>query len=122
VADTSAVDTSFADVTGTLTAADTKDTPTTTGFTFKLTGSSTTRDATISGEGFTLSKAGTYGTLYMKTSGEYKYVANAAVVDALTAADTDKKDEFTVVASMRGVDSEAGTLTINVTGEDEVTS
>ena len=111
LSDTAAAD-SFADRTGTLAASD-ADTGAV--LSYAMTGSSA---AAYSSGGITydLAKAGSYGTLYVKsTTGEYAYVADAAAVNALTAA---ASEAFTVAVS-DGSLSDSRTLTVNLGGAND---
>jgi hypothetical protein len=106
--DTAAVDT-FTNQTGTLAAADADNTS----LTYGITGS--TAGATVGGVVYDVRKVGTYGTLYVKATGEYVYVANATAVNGTSA---DQTESFTVTAS-DGVGSGSSTLTINVTSAND---
>ena len=107
--DTAAADT-FANQTGTLSASDAEGSSLTYGITGSVAG------ATVGGVVYDVSKVGTYGTLYVKsTTGEYVFVANAAAVNAVSANTT---EAFTVTAS-DGVATGNNTLTINVTGAND---
>ncbi len=109
--DTSANDT-FTNTTGTLSASD-RDSGTT--LTYGIS-SGTNGSTTINSVTYDISKAGTYGTLYVKSSdGSYVYVPNASAINALTSDDT---DSFTVSAS-DGSLSNTQTLSINITATND---
>ena len=109
--DTTAVDT-FADRTGTFTATD-EDTGDTS-LTFSVVGGS----ADSSETGFDQSVSNTYGTLfYNSTSGAWKFVVDAAAVNALSA---DTSVSFSVTAQDgSSTSSDVETLTINITAVDD---
>ncbi len=112
LADTVAADT-FANQTGTLAGSDV-DAGTT--LTYGITGGATGGSDVIGSTTYDISKAGTYGTLYVKSAdGSYVYVPNATAINALTANAT---ESFTVSTS-DGALSGTATLTINVTGADD---
>lgn len=108
--DTAAADT-FADVTGTLAATDADgDTPT-----YSIS-SGTAGSTTIGGVDYTVSRVGTYGTLYVRgASGAYRFVPNATAIDARA---TDASETFTVSA---GDGSATGTasLVVSITAADD---
>ncbi len=109
--DTSANDT-FTNTTGTLSASDI-DTGTT--LTYGIS-SGTNGSTTINSVTYDISKVGTYGTLYVKSSdGSYVYVPNASAINALTANDT---DTFTVNTSDSSL-SDSKTFTVNITGVND---
>jgi VCBS repeat-containing protein len=107
------VDTAAADIfttqTGTLSASDAEGTA----LTFGITGS--TAGATVGGVVYDVSKIGTYGTLYVKASGEYAYVVNATAVNAVSANQTETFD----VTANDGAVTGSSTLTVNVTGAND---
>ena len=107
--DTSAADT-FSNSTGTFTATDAEGTVLTYGITGGTSGSTT-----IGGVTYNVSKAGSYGTLYVKSSGEYCYVPTAAAINAVSA---DKSDTFTVSATDGSLTDE-DTYTVNITAAND---
>ncbi|BAK74308.1 DUF4347 domain-containing protein [Arcobacter sp. L] len=110
--DTSATDT-FTNTTGTLSASD-RDTGTT--LTYGISTGTTSGTDVIGGITYDVSKVGTYGTLYVKsTDGSYVYVPNANAINALTSNAT---DSFTV-SSSDGSLNDTQTLTINITGAND---
>nr|CAX83994.1 uncharacterized protein [uncultured bacterium] len=111
--DTSASDT-FSNTTGTLSASD-RDTGA--AQTYGISTGTTGGNTNVGGTVYDVSKAGTYGTLYVKSStGEYVYVPTSnAVLNALTASTT---DTFTVTAS-DGSLSDTKTYTVNLTGAND---
>ena len=71
----------------------------------------------VSGTTYDVSKAGTYGTLYLASAnGAYVYVPNTTAINALTA---NAVETFTVSAS-DGLLSDPRTLTINLTGVNDI--
>ncbi len=71
----------------------------------------------MNGTTYDVSKTGTYGTLYLlSTTGAYVYVPNAGPINALIANTT---ENFTVSAS-DGTLSDPKTLTINLTGVNDI--
>lgn len=109
--DTSATDT-FANTTGTLSASDV-DSGTT--LTYGIS-SGTNGSTTINSITYDVSKTGTYGILYVKSSdGSYVYVPNATAINALTSNTT---DTFTVKTS-DGSLSDSKTFTVNITGVND---
>jgi hypothetical protein len=112
--DTAAADI-FANQTGTLSASDAEGTA----LTYGITGSSA--GATVGGIAYEVSKVGAYGTLYVKATGEYVYVANAAAINALSAGVSNQPpttETFAVTAS-DGSLTGASTLTVNLTGAND---
>src|SRR5205085_438676 len=90
--DTAADDT-FANSTGTLVGADRDNDPLTYGITGGTTGGSTN----VGGIIYDVSKVGTYGTLYVKSStGQYVYVPLDSAIEALK---TNTSDDFTVTTT-----------------------
>jgi trimeric autotransporter adhesin len=74
---------------------------------------------TIGAVDYNVSKAGTYGTLYVQSStGKYVYVANAAAINALTS---NQNETFTVTVADNAVSplNATATLTVNVTGAND---
>ncbi len=114
LSDTAGADT-FANATGTLSATD-PDSPT---LTFGITGGTTGGTTQFGGITYDVSKAGTYGTLYLASggthAGKYVFVANATAVDA---RGTNASEEFTVTVS-DGSLSDNKTLTVNVTAAND---
>lgn len=109
--DTSANDT-FANTTGTLSASD-RDSGTTLSYGISTGTNGSTLIDTVT---YTVSKAGTYGTLYVKSSdGSYVYVPNASAINALSSNAT---DTFTVSTS-DGSLSNTQTFTVNITGVND---
>ena len=73
---------------------------------------------TSGGVTYDVSKAGSYGTLYVESStGNYLYVPNAANVDALNAGST-PTETFTVNVT-NGNETVSQTYTVNITGADD---
>ncbi|MDD2895879.1 MAG: DUF4347 domain-containing protein [Aliarcobacter sp.] len=111
-ADTSAYDT-FSNTTGILSASD-RDTGTT--LTYGISTGTTGGSDNFGGTIYDISKAGSYGTLYVKSSdGSYVYVPNASAINALTNNTT---DNFTVTTSDVGL-SDSQTFTVNITGVND---
>ncbi len=109
--DTSAANT-FTNQTGTLSASDAEGTTLTYGITSGTSGGNTT----INSVTYDVSRAGTYGTLYLNSSsGQYAYVPNASAINALTA---NTGESFTL-SSSDGSFSHSQTLTINVTATND---
>jgi len=104
--DTVAVDTSFANLTGTLLGSDVDNNDA---------GLLTYGAQGADGFGDVI---GTYGTLHVDSNGDWTYTANAAAIDALGDGDSDT-DAFTVVISDGHGGSSTATLTVNVNGADE---
>ncbi len=110
-ADTNVNDT-FANTTGTLSASD-RDSGSTLSYGISAGSNGSTTIDTIT---YDVSKAGTYGTLYVKSSdGSYVYVPNASAINALSANVT---DTFTVSTS-DGSLSDTKTFTVNLTGVND---
>ncbi len=115
--DTAAADT-FSNQTGTLSASDTDGTIASYGISTGTTGGSTE----IGGLTYDVSKVGTYGTLYVVTTGQdigkYVYVPNAT---AINARSTDASETFTVTATDSNASAATGnaTLTVNITGVND---
>jgi VCBS repeat-containing protein len=108
--DTAAADT-FANRTGTLSATDIDGSTLTYGITSGTTGSTTINNVT-----YDLSRVGSYGTLYVRsTNGAYAYVPNNTAINALIS---NASESFTVTAS-DGSLSGTKTLTVSVTGANE---
>ena len=106
--DTSATDT-FSDQTGTLSASDPENSTLTYGISTGTTGGSTTISSVV----YDVSKAGTYGTLYLNsTTGAYVYRPDATAINALNA---DASETFTVTASDGSLTGN-NTLTVSLTG------
>ena len=113
--DTSATDT-FSNTTGTLSASD-ADAGTT--LTYGISTGVTGGTDNIGGIIYDISKVGTYGTLYVKSSdGSYVYVPNANAINALTSNTT---DIFTVSVS-DGSLSDTKTFTVDITGVNDTPS
>lgn len=121
-ADTSATDTftGTANLSGTLSATD-GDGIASYGITDGTTGGSTVINTVT----YDVSKAGTYGTLYVVSTGttdkgKYTFVPNAAAINAVAAAAT-PSENFTVTATDSHANPATGnaTLTVNVTGAGE---
>ncbi|WP_239231470.1 DUF4347 domain-containing protein, partial [Comamonas aquatica] len=115
--DTAAADT-FANITGTLSATD-SDGIASYGIQSGFTGGSTN----IGGVAYDVSKVGTYGTLYVVSTGtnigKYVYVPNTAAVNTLASGST--SETFTVTATDANASPATGTatLTVNVTGAND---
>jgi len=110
--DTSAADT-FSNTTGTLSATDADGTIASYG----ISGGTTGGNTDIGGTTYDISKAGTYGTLYVKSStGAYVYVPNATALNGVSA---NQSETFTVTATDNGSASNTATLTVNVTGAND---
>ncbi|MGZ5049625.1 MAG: DUF4347 domain-containing protein [Methylobacter sp.] len=112
--DTAAND-SFSNTTGTLSATDADgiasygiSSPTSTNANFT--------DGSIT---YDISKTGTYGTLYVKsTTGEYVYVPSNSAINAIS---TNQSETFTVTATDSNASPATGnaTLTVNITGAND---
>lgn len=117
LADTAAADT-FSNTTGTLSATD-SDGIASYGIQSGFTGGSTN----IGGVAYDVSKVGTYGTLYVVSTGanigKYVYVPNTAAVNTLASGST--SETFTVTATDGNASPATGTatLTVNVTGAND---
>ena len=110
--DTSDTDT-FSNTTGTLSASD-RDSGTT--LTYGISTGVTGGTDNIGGIIYDISKVGTYGKLYVKSSdGSYVYVPNANAINALTSNTT---DIFTVSVS-DGSLSDTKTFTVDITGVND---
>ncbi|MEQ6201407.1 Ig-like domain-containing protein, partial [Sulfitobacter sp. HNIBRBA2951] len=108
ITDTAADDT-FAAVTGTLTTVDADSNATAT---YGITGGGTSSEA-----GFDVELAGTYGTLYLSsTGGGYEYRANDAAVEALQTTET---DVFTLTVTDDQMAGDTQTLTITLAGDND---
>ena len=106
-------DDSFADLTGTLTGNDPDGDP----LSFELAGATATPDGAEKSAGFDLQRSTDYGTFYLNsTSGDYKFVADDAAVEALKTAQT---LNFVVNATDGSSDSAAQTLTITLNGVND---
>ena len=111
--DTSATDT-FGNQTGTLAATDTDGVAS-----YGIQGGTTGGADSIGGVTYDVSKAGTYGTLYVKSSdGSYVFVPNAT---AINARKTSTSETFTVTATDNNVSPATGTttLSVNITGAND---
>ena len=109
-----AVNNSFADVTGNLTAIDRDGDAVQFGMAGQLAGTQV-----IGTTVYNARKAGTYGTLYLNVdSGAYRYVVDAAATQALK---TNASEVFSLLAS-DGSASAAGLLTVNITAENDTPS
>ncbi|WP_258769669.1 VCBS domain-containing protein [Bradyrhizobium arachidis] len=76
----------------------------------------TASNTVLDGVTYDLSKAGSYGTLYVNsTSGAYTFVPNSAAINALKAPSS---DNFVVTVS-DGLNSANQTFTININGVDD---
>lgn len=119
LSDTSAADT-FSDQTGTLSASDTDGTIASFGISSGTTGGSTV----ISSVTYDVSKAGTYGTLYVVSTGsdkgKYVYAPNATAINALSSGTP--SETFTVTATDNGGATGNATLTVNVTAGNDTPS
>jgi autotransporter-associated beta strand protein len=120
--DTAAADTfatpATGSATGTLSATDADGDTKTYGISSGTTGGSTV----ISSVTYDISKAGSYGTLYVKsTTGEYIYVPTANAMNAVTNGST-PTDSFTVTVSDGNSGSDSKTLTIGITGANDAPS
>jgi VCBS repeat-containing protein len=110
--DTSAADT-FANTTGTISASDSDGTIASYGISSGTTGGSFSDGGTT----YDVSKAGTYGTLYAKSSnGSYAYVPNATAINAVTA---NQSETFTVTATDDDSATGTATLTVNIIGAND---
>ena len=113
--DTSATDT-FSNTTGILSASDRDTGPT---LSYGISSGTTGGSTLIGGITYDVSKAGTYGTLYVVSTGadkgKYAYVPTANVINALTSNVT---DTFTV-SSSDGSLSNTQTFTVNITGVND---
>jgi hypothetical protein len=108
--DTAAANT-FTIQTGTLSVSDPEGSTLTYGIT-----SGTNGSTTINGVTYDLSRVGSYGTLYVRsTNGAYAYVPNNTAINALIS---NASESFTVTAS-DGSLSGSNTLTVDVTGANE---
>ena len=111
--DTAAADT-FANRTGTLSATDV-DAGTT--LSYGISGG-TTGSTILDGVTYTVSKLGTYGTLYVKSSdGSYVFVPDTTAINAVAGGAT-PSESFTVTAS-DGSLSGTNALTVNITGAND---
>jgi VCBS repeat-containing protein len=112
LADTAAPDT-FSTPTGTLKALDVDTTgATSTTLTYGINSGTTGGSTVLGAVTYDVSKAGTYGTLYVKSAdGSYAYVPVASAVNALTANST---DSFTISASDGAGPPGIGTNTFTV--------
>jgi hypothetical protein len=109
--DTSAAD-SFADATGTLAATDADGDAVTFGI-----GSGTAGSTTIGGVTYTVSRTGTFGTLYVRgATGAYRFVPNAPAINARA---TSTSETYSVTAS-DGAATGSATLTVSITAADDV--
>ena len=105
----SANDDSFTLVSATLTGSDSDSGDT---LTYSVSGGSS--DTSVSG--FTHSRAGTYGTLFLNSgSGAYRYVPNDSAIEGLKS---DTSEDFTLSVS-DGTASASQTLTASITGADD---
>jgi hypothetical protein len=105
----SANDDSFTLVSATLTGSDSDSGDT---LTYSVTGGSS--DTSVSG--FTHSRTGTYGTLFLNSgSGAYRYVPNDSAIEGLKS---DTSEDFTLSVS-DGTASASQTLTASITGADD---
>lgn len=111
--DTAAAD-SFTNQTGTLSATDADNDTLTYGISSGTTGGSTT----INSITYDVSKAGTYGTLYVKsTTGAYVYVPNDTAINAASSTQT---DSFTMSVTDGKVSSPVTkTLTVTINGVND---
>jgi large repetitive protein len=110
--DTAAADT-FGNTTGSLAGAD-RDSGDS--LSYGITGGSTGGSTNIGGTVYDVSLAGSYGTLYVKSSdGSYVYVPDATAIDAVTA---DLSDTFTVSVS-DGSLSATRTYTVNIVAAND---
>jgi hypothetical protein len=109
--DTTAVD-PFGNTTGTLAGSD-RDTGAS--LSYGIVGG-TSGSNTIGGTVYNISRAGTYGTLYVQSSGgAYVYVPNAGAINGLS---TNSSDSFTVTTS-DGSASANATYTVNLTAGND---
>ena len=120
--DTAAADTfatpATGSATGTLSATDADGDTKTYGISSGTTGGSTV----ISSVTYDISKTGSYGTLYVKsTTGEYIYVPAATAMNAVTNGST-PTDSFTVTVLDGNSGSDSKTLTIGITGANDAPS
>ena len=105
----SANDDSFTLVSATLTGSDSDSGDT---LTYSVSGGSS--DTSVSG--FTHSRTGTYGTLFLNSgSGAYRYVPNDSAIEGLKS---DTSEDFTLSVS-DGTASASQTLTASITGADD---
>jgi VCBS repeat-containing protein len=81
----------------------------------------TTGTYNVGGVTYTVSKAGTYGTLYMDGSaganGKYVYVPNSAAINQLQS---NASDSFTVTVHNAASTDGSATLTVNITGVNDL--
>ena len=112
--DTAAADT-FANQTGTLTATD----PENDTLSYGITGGTTNGTDVFSAITYDIKKDGTYGTLYLASTGankgKYVFVPNASAINALSASTT---ENFAITASDGSLNG-SGTLTVNLTGAND---
>ncbi len=114
--DTAAAD-PFGNTTGTISASDAENNALTYGIDTGTTGGS----HVVGGVTYDISKVGTYGTLYVVSTGadrgKYLFEPNNTSINALAAA-ASVSDNFTVTAS-DGNTAGSNTLTVNVTGAND---
>ncbi|HEX3030388.1 MAG TPA: VCBS domain-containing protein [Clostridia bacterium] len=110
-ADTAAYD-AFSNTTDTLSASDSDGTISSYGISGGTTGSSS-----IGGTDYDVSKTGTYGKLYVKsTNGAYAFIPNDAAINAVSS---NQGETFTVTATDDDGASGNATLTVSITGGND---
>ena len=111
--DTSTTDT-FSNQTGTLSATDADGIAS-----YGIQGGTTGGSTLVGAATYDVSKLGTYGTLYVKSSdGSYVYVPNASAINGRLA---NTSETFTVTATDQNASAATGTatLTVNITGVND---
>ena len=111
--DTSSTDT-FSNQTGTLSATDADGIAS-----YGIQGGATGGSTVVGAATYDVSKLGTYGTLYVKSSdGSYVYVPNASAINGCLA---NTSETFTVTATDLNASAATGTatLTVNITGVND---
>jgi hypothetical protein len=111
--DTSSTDT-FSNQTGTLSATDADGIAS-----YGIQGGATGGSTVVGSATYDVSKLGTYGTLYVKSSdGSYVYVPNASAINGRLA---NTSETFTVTATDSNASAATGTatLTVNITGVND---
>ena len=111
--DTSSTDT-FSNQTGTLSATDADGIAS-----YGIQGGATGGSTVVGAATYDVSKLGTYGTLYVKSSdGSYVYVPNASAINGRLA---NTSETFTVTATDSNASAATGTatLTVNITGVND---
>jgi VCBS repeat-containing protein len=104
---------SFTNTTGTISASDSDGTISSYGISGGTTGGSTNIGSTV----YDVSKAGTYGTLYVESStGKYVFAPNSTAINAVSA---NQSETFTVTATDNLGATGMATLTVSVTGVND---